>query len=100
MKTIIVLNRDTLETEYRADYIIYGQFMKFIQHDAVRVESTGGGRTLGHAAFLHPDGWTVLIVGNAGAKKVRFLVESRGGQFESELPERAVATYSWNSPAQ
>ncbi|MCP5520476.1 MAG: glycosyl hydrolase [Verrucomicrobiales bacterium] len=27
--TIIVLDRDTLEPDYRADYYIYGQFMKF-----------------------------------------------------------------------
>jgi hypothetical protein len=33
----MVLNRDTLQLNYRFDYSMYGQFMKFIQPGAVRV---------------------------------------------------------------
>jgi O-glycosyl hydrolase len=96
--TIIVLNRDTLQTEYRSDYFIYGQFMKFIRRGAVRVESSGGARRkFGHAAFHHPDGSLVLVVANAGAREARFLVRSRDGQFASALPARTVATYTWKS---
>lgn len=96
--TIIVLNRDTLQTEYRSDYFIYGQFMKFIRRGAVRVESSGGARRkFGHAAFHHPEGILVLVVANAGDREARFLVRSRDGQFESNLPARTVATYTWKS---
>jgi len=95
--TIIVLNRDTLQTEYRADFHIYGQFMKFIQPGAVRVESTGlGSRTFGHAAFLNPDGRRVLVVANANAQHAPFLVRSGGAQFAVDLPARTVATFCWN----
>lgn len=97
--TIVVLNRDTLQTEYRADYYLYGQFMRFIRPGAVRVESTGpGSRTFAHAAFLDPDGRRVLVVANARGKQASFLVRSGDGQFAAELPERAVATFCWSAP--
>ena len=96
--TIVVLQRDMLRVEYRADYYIYGQFMKFIRRDARRIESKGGeNRTFGHAAFRAPDGQVVLVVANSGAREVRFLVRSGEAQFENELPARAVGTYTWRS---
>jgi len=37
-----VLNSDTLELEYRFDYFMCGQFMKFIQREARRLASALG----------------------------------------------------------
>jgi glucosylceramidase len=99
--TAIVLNRETQQPEYRADYFIYGQFMKFIQRGAVRVDSTGRrSGNLGHVAFLNPDGCVVLVVANAGGQDARFAVQSRGRQFETGMPGRSVATFRWTPSGQ
>ncbi len=83
---------------YNYDYYMQGQFMKFIQRGAVRLESTAPrARGFGHAAFLNPDGHVVLVVANAGAEASSFAVNSGGRQFETELPAKSVATYLWKS---
>ncbi|MBM3845205.1 MAG: glycosyl hydrolase [Verrucomicrobia bacterium] len=94
--TIVVLNRDTLQTEYRSDYFLYGQFMRFIQRGAVRVESVARrSRGFGQVAFLNPDGQVVLVVANASPRDSTFLVNYRDQQFEATLPPRSVGTYLW-----
>lgn len=75
--------------------------MKFIQRGALRVESMGRrSRNLGHVTFLNPDGGVVLVVANAGGQETRFVVRSRGRQFETGLSGRSVATFRWTPPGQ
>jgi glucosylceramidase len=93
--TIIVLQRDTLQTDYRADYYIYGQFMKFIQPGAVRIESNAGSRAPADVAFRNPDGSVVLVVAHTESKPREIILTWRGRVLTTLLPARSVATFRW-----
>jgi glucosylceramidase len=83
--TIIVLNRDTLQTEYRADYYIYGQFMKFIAPGAVRIASSLPSKSPANVAFQNPDGSLVLVVAHPGSSARDVVVEWEGRNFTATL---------------
>ena len=88
--------KDDLSVEYRSDYYIYGQFMKFIQRDARRISSgESNERLLNHAAFQNPDGSFVLVVANASRKAAPFSVDFEEVIFRAEQPGRSAATYVW-----
>ncbi len=93
--TIIKLNSKYLNITYRFDYYIYGQFMKFVQRGAVRIDSGESGKTFGSVAFRNPDGRIVLIVANAGVESRQFQILSDGLAATTSLPARTVATYAW-----
>jgi len=93
--TIIVLNRDTLQPEYRADYYIYGQFMKFIPPGAVRVASSESPRLPPNVAFRSPDDSLMLVVANPESKPSEFTVAWNNRHFTAVLPAKAVATFRW-----
>jgi glucosylceramidase len=93
--TIIVLNRDTLEPDYRADYHIYGQFMKFIQPGALRIASDSPLKGLANAAFKNPDRSVVLVVANPGSGNREVAVEWKGRAFTAALTAKSVATFRW-----
>ncbi|HQL94319.1 MAG TPA: glycoside hydrolase family 30 beta sandwich domain-containing protein, partial [Candidatus Hydrogenedentes bacterium] len=94
--TIIEL-KDTGAVEYRNDYYLYGQFMKFIPRGAVRVESDTpeGKRLFSNVAFRTPDGKMVLIAANAERNNAAFSVQCGEKAFDAALPPGAVATYVW-----
>ena len=72
--TMIVYNNNgDDDVTYTYDYFAYGQFAKFIQRGAVRIDSDEGDANLGSVAFENPDGSTVLVVVNKGnsAKTVK-----------------------------
>ena len=88
--------KDDLSVEYRYDYYMYGQFMKFIKRGAVRLETAHlGNRSFAAVAFRNPDGAIVLVVANAGREDRSFVVQCLGRMFQTELPGNAVATYVW-----
>lgn len=88
--------KDDLSVEYRYDYFMYGQFMRFIQRGAVRIDSTESDiRNFANVAFRNPDGNIVLVVANAGREDREFVVECLGRTFEATIPANAVATYLW-----
>jgi glucosylceramidase len=93
--TILKLNGNDLSVTYRFDYYIYGQFMKFVQRGAVRVDSGDLEKTFGSVAFRNPDGKVVLIVANAGDEPREFRIVSGDRAAPASLPGRAVATYVW-----
>lgn len=94
--TCIVLDTATRTPRYRYDYFMYGQFMRFIQRDAVRLESTLlRGRRFGNVAFLNPDGTIAVVIANADRSPSTFSVTWRGQSFAAELPPRATATFVW-----
>ncbi len=81
---------------FNPDYFIYGQFMRSIGRDAVRVASSDPGiRRFGTVAVVNPDGEVVVVAANAGRHPRRFAVRCDGRAFEAELPPKAVATYRW-----
>ncbi len=87
---------DDGSVRYNFDYYMYGQFMKFIQRGALRVESSLPEiRTFSHVAFVNPDGGVVLVAANAGRDVQPFAVKCGESMFRTELPAGSVATYSW-----
>lgn len=93
--TIIVLNRDTLKPEYRADYYIYGQFMKFILPGGLRIASESPSKGPAHVAFKNPDRSLVLVVANPGSSTRDVVVEWEGRAFTAALTAKSVATFRW-----
>lgn len=98
--TIIVLNRETLKTEYRADYYLYGQFMKFIAPGAVRVATSDGAAVPANVGFKNPDGSLVLVVANPESKPRGLTVAWRGQVFAATLSAKAMATFRWAGKGQ
>lgn len=87
---------DDGSVRYNFDYFMQGQFMKFIQRGAVRVESTlPDMRLFSNVAFLNPDGNLCLVAANASAKPQPFVVNCGDHMFSATLPPASVATYLW-----
>ncbi len=89
--TMIVLKEDNT-IEYRFDYYMYGQFMKFVKRDAFRIFSTPGDRYFNNVAFLNPDGTIALIIANAETKEKKVSVRCEDKFFNIEIPTKTVAT--------
>jgi len=88
--------KDDLTVEYRYDYYMYGQFMKFIQRGAVRIESNNlETRSFANLAFRNPDGSIVLIVANAERNERPFAIACLDKFLQTALPANSVATYVW-----
>ena len=93
--TILLLNGKDQSVTYRFDYYIYGQFMKFVQRGAVRIDSGESERTFGSVAFRNPDGKIVMIAANTGEELREFRIVSGELAATTSLPRRSVATYIW-----
>lgn len=89
--------KDSGEVEYRFDYFMYGQFMKFIPRGAVRIasESRGLPKGLAHVAFLTTDGRMVLVVANTGKKEASINVACAQATAPATLLPRSVSTFIW-----
>ncbi len=94
--TCIMLQEDG-SVEYRFDYYMYGQFMKFVPRGAVRIATPDGGPRFANVAFRTPDGVIVLVVANAERDAKAFKVVWEGAAFDTSLPGRAVGTYRWKA---
>jgi O-glycosyl hydrolase len=95
-QTCIELNTNDLSVTYNFDYYMYGQFMKFVQRGAKRVESTDlDSRRLGNVAFLNPDGTLALIVANASSSEQEFGVTCGDRTFRLLVPKQTVVTARW-----
>lgn len=86
---------DTLEVRYNHDFFMYGQFMKYIQRDAVRIASTEGTRFFNNIALRNPDGSIVLVVANVRLSPERITIRYEGKTATATLPGRATATFIW-----
>ena len=93
--TCIVLNSKTLELDYRFDYYMYGQFMKFIKAGAVRINSTPSSKSLPNVAFSNPDSSIVLVVANPRRKRQTITVSWKEQCLKAELVAKSVATFVW-----
>ena len=94
--TLVVLGRERLEVEYRSDYYLYGQFMRFIRPDAVRIGTTSTSGGVSNVGFRNPDGSLVVVVANT-ARSVRSLLLSwKGTRLATRIAPRSVATLVWN----
>lgn len=87
--------KDGAGVDYHFEYYSYGQFMKFVKRDAVRIDSSEGDRFFGNVAFRNPDGEMVLVAVNRDRQPVRFAVRCGKDSFSAEMGPRSVATYVW-----
>lgn len=93
--TCIVVNSETLQLDYRFDYYMYGQFMKFIRPGAVRVASSASSTLPPNVALRNPDGSLVLIAVNTRGRPQPVDVGWSGRSFSVTLPAKSVATFRW-----
>ena len=94
--TCVVLNSSNLTLDYRFDYYMYGQFMKFIRPGAVRVHSDEPSGSLPNCAVRNPDGSIVLVVVNRKAQPSVLDIEWNNTHLTSEIRGNSVATYRWD----
>lgn len=91
-------------------YYTFGQFSRYIQASAIRIDSTGAiGTDVINVAFKNPDGTIVVIVvnrtpgpngsnatdSNTSAKTLKIVTPD--GQITDTIPGDTVATYKWSS---
>lgn len=87
--------KDNGEVEYRFDYYMYGQFMKYIPRGAVRIDSGESTRELAHVAFETTDGRIVLVVANAGRGAETYEIGWRDSVASVEIGAKTVQTLVW-----
>jgi glucosylceramidase len=95
-RTIITLDSKTQKPTERFDFFLYGQFMKFIQRGAVRVDSGESTRSFANVAFRNPDGSFVLVVVNADGSEKPFNLIRAGRTASARLDGKSVATFAWS----
>jgi glucosylceramidase len=89
---------DNGTVRYNFDYYMQGQFMKYIQRGAIRVDSTLPDiKTFSNVAFINPDGQMVLVAVNAEKTAQPFAVKCGERMFNTELPPASLATYRWKA---
>ena len=91
----VALNTKNMTPEFLLDYYLYGQFMKFIPRDAVRIETRTVGRAPQQVAFRAADGHIVLVAANPQAEECRFAIFWHGQNCVALLPPRSVGTWRW-----
>lgn len=96
-ETCIVLNTKDKSLQYNFDYFMYGQFMKFIDRDAVRIASEGTKGSPVCVAFKNPDGAVVVVAVNSSAKPVECSVCIGRQCVTPMLPAESVTTLRWAS---
>ncbi|MFB2580018.1 cell wall-binding repeat-containing protein [Herbiconiux sp. P15] len=78
------------------DYYLYGQFSRFLERGAVRVESDYGSTgSVTNVVFQNPDGTLVAIVDNQTDYSQQFRLVTPDGQVTDTLPAASVGTYTW-----
>jgi len=94
----------TSNYQLTAWYYTFGQFSRYIQPGAVRIDSTGTlGGNLTNVSFKNPDGTIVTVVVNRipdstnsaseSTPAVNFRIATPDGQFTDTIPGDTVATY-------
>lgn len=79
-----------------SDYYMYGQFSKYIQRGAVRIDSdAGSASTVTNVAFKNPDGSIVMVVVNQTTMPQAIKILTDDGQVTNTIPAKTVATFKW-----
>ncbi|MBL9169787.1 MAG: hypothetical protein JNN07_18755 [Verrucomicrobiales bacterium] len=92
---IVKLNSKTLQPERLLEYYVYGQFMRFVQRGAVRIESTSARADLKHVAFRNPDGKLVLVVVHCGTQESTVRVGAGAQAFSPQVLGKSINTFVW-----
>ncbi|MBC8059612.1 MAG: glycosyl hydrolase [Clostridiaceae bacterium] len=78
------------------EYYLLGQFSKFVQPGAKRIDSNYGEvDKVTNVAFLNPDNNIVTIVINQTKETQSFKIQCKGHQVSAKVPGGTVATFVW-----
>ncbi len=94
-RTIITFDTTTGKPTEHFDYFLSGQFMKFIQRGAVRIDSNSS-QSMPNVAFRNPDGTLVLVVVNGESQERSFDLACSGQNVSVRLKGRAIGTFLWS----
>ena len=94
-RTCIILKTNTNTVDYVLDYYLYGQFMKFIDRGAIRIEVNPPDARCPAVGFKNPDGKLVVVVVNLRNKDRRIEIRAAGSQASPVLAPRSVTTLVW-----
>jgi glucosylceramidase len=97
-RTLITLNTNSAKSTEHFDFFLYGQFMKFVQRGATRLDSDGSAGGFANVAFRNPDGRIVLVAVNAEREERHFSLSCAGREASVRLPGGSVATFVWEQP--
>jgi glucosylceramidase len=92
---MLTIHSQTKEIGRTGLYWALAHYARKIKRGAVRIDSETQAKDLEHAAFINPDGQTVLVLVNSGARRT---IQLRLGRHSSSLslPENSVATLAWS----
>ncbi|MEM2878814.1 MAG: PKD domain-containing protein [Candidatus Hadarchaeales archaeon] len=93
--TCIVLRKD-MTLNYRYDYYMYGQFMKFISRNSLRIFSNDGDQTVSNVAFKTPDKKIVFVIANAGDSSKCFKIIYANKAIWASIAPKSVITFRWD----
>lgn len=92
---LVGIHQQTGEITFHLDYYTLGHISKFVVPGAVRVVSDTIVDIVETAAFLNPDGSTVLIVSNRTAEEQTFQIKADGTSFNYSLSGEGAVTFKW-----
>lgn len=95
---ILKLDSESLKIEELFEYHAYGQFMKFLPRNSLRIGSTAGDAEVTNVAFRSPDGSRILIAVNTTERPRTLGVREGARSFRTELGPKSVATFRWPAP--
>lgn len=98
-RTSVMRDAELNQPKYLFDYYMYGQFMKFVQRGAVRIDSGPGDTKPTNVAFQNPDGKLVLVLVNPSSKRTT-TIGCGNDFFQVEIPARSVITVLWSPETQ
>ena len=93
---VVTINQSTGAVSYNADYYTLGQFSKFVDSGAYRVESNSFDYDVEDVAFKNPDGSKVLVVNNINTIDKSVKVKWGSESFTYTIPADSAITFKWS----
>jgi glucosylceramidase len=79
---------------HQSAYWVLGHFARFVRPGARRVLCAASRQEIEGAAFVNPDGSSVVVATNRRDHASRFALHLDGRSWSAELPARSIATYA------
>lgn len=96
---IVTVNQETKELTYNLDYYSLAHFSKFMQKDALRIDSTKAEGNFTSVAFLNPDLSVNLVVYNMQNTARNALIHLNDQTIVYPMPAKSVATMTFQIEA-
>ena len=95
---VVTINSQTGQFTKNVEYYTLAHFSKFIPSGSKRIGSQTSGDLAGfdHVSFIDPKGKKILVVANDNNASRDFKVIENNRQILYTLPEKSVATVTWD----